>query len=68
MSDEAERAIEQVAHATNETRRLHGLGLQFLTACEGEKALRERGAALGALHGVVEKPQQPRLVGQSLAQ
>ena len=41
---------------------------QILLAREGQQALGQRGAALGALQRAVDQPVQARIVGQALAQ
>ena len=63
-----ERALQQIDHALDQAAQVDRHGAQILLSRERQQALRQRGAALGALQRAVDQPVQPRIVGHALAQ
>ena len=62
------RSPQHLLHAIDQPRHIDRLRSQFLAAGEGEHALGQRGAAVGALHRAIDQTQQARIVRQSFAQ
>ena len=51
-----ERSLQQVDHALQQDAQIDRHRFQILPSRERQKALRQRRAALGALHGAVDQP------------
>ena len=64
----AERAVQQVVHAAHQLGEIGRPRLQRLAPGKGQQALRQGGAALGALRGAVEQAVGGGIVRQPLAQ
>ena len=61
------RAVDQIAHPPNDIRKIPGLELQVLLACEGEQSLRQRCATLHALQRAVDEAECPLVARQVLS-
>ncbi len=57
-----QRALQQVAHAAHQLHQVDRLQVELLAAGEGQHALGQDRAALGALHGIVDQPRNARIV------
>jgi len=63
-----QRPLQQIAHALDQVRRSTGTARRSCCRRERQQPLRQRRAALGALHRAVDQPVQTRIVGNALAQ
>ena len=64
----AQCAFQEVGHAVHQRRQVQGKHFHGLAPCEGQHALGQGGAALGALDGIVHQAKLGRIIRQTLAQ
>jgi len=62
----SQRALEQFLHAAHQQQHIHGFRFQLLPARKSQQALRQCGASLSPLHGVLQQAVAARILRQPL--